>query len=214
MSGWYRTGPAWAVENWEVTPDILTTAKGCTSAYTPLGITATTRKIADYFEEENISHGHTYAFHPLAIAAVAAATSEYQKLIASGLPRRVSKYLEQRLYELEDRHPCIGDVRGIGHFWALEIVKNRETKEPFNVKADKFRKVLMTDRLSAEALKLGLYVAPWYDTLIIAPPLIITEEQVDEGVAILDKALAIADQEAVPTEMPGARSTQTFTRRS
>jgi taurine--2-oxoglutarate transaminase len=213
MSGWYRTGPTWAVQNWDVTPDILTTAKGCTGAYTPLGITATTRKIADYFEEANVSHGHTYAFHPLAISAVAAAISEYQGLIASGLPQRVSRYLEQRLYELEERHPCIGDARGIGHFWALEVVKNRETKEPFDVKADKFQKVLMTDRLSAEAMKLGLYVAPWYDTLIIAPPLIITEAQVDEGVAILDKALAIADREAVPSDMPGARSSQAFTRK-
>ncbi len=88
------------------------------------------------------------------------------------------------------------------------------TKEPFDVKADKFHKVLMTDRIAAEALKLGAYVAAWYDTLIIAPPLIITEEQVDEGVGILDKALEIADREVVPTDIPGARSTQTFIRRT
>jgi len=210
MSGWHRTGPVWAVQNWNVIPDILITAKGCTGAYTPVGLTVTTRKIADYFEEETLVHGHTYSFHPLALSAIPPAVAEYKKLMATGLPQRVSKHLEKRLYELEDRHECIGDARGIGHFWALEIVKNRKTKELFNTKADKFRKVLMTDRIAAEAMKLGLYVAPWYDTLVIAPPLIITEEQVDEGIERLDKALAIADREVVHTDTPGTRSAEAF----
>ncbi|MEE9399241.1 MAG: aspartate aminotransferase family protein, partial [Dehalococcoidales bacterium] len=177
MSGWYRAGSVFAVENWNVIPDIITTAKGCTNAYTPVGLTITTRKIADYFEEEPLIHGHTYAFHPLALSAIAPSVAELKKLMATGLPQRVSKYLEARLYELEDRHQCIGDARGIGHFWALEIVKNRKTKELFNTKADKFRKALMTDKIAAEALKQGLYIVSWYDTLIVAPPLITTEEQ-------------------------------------
>jgi len=210
MTGWYRTGPAWGVQNWNVTPDILTTAKGCTNAYTPVGVTVTTRRIADYFEEETFCHGHTYADHPLALSAIAPAVAEYKKLMATGLPQRVSKYLEKRLYELEDRHECIGDARGIGHFWSLELVKNRKTKELFNTKADKFRKVLMADRVMAEAMKLGLYIAPWYDTLAVTPPLIITEEQVDEAIEILDKALEIADQEVVHTDMPGERSAAAF----
>ncbi len=210
MSGWYRTGPVWAMQNWNVTPDILTTAKGCTAAYTPAGITATTRKIADYFEEETMCHGHTYAFHPLVLSAIPAAVAEYKKLMATGLPQRVSRYLEKKLYELEDHHECIGDVRGMGHFWALEIVKNRKTKERFNTKAEKFHKVLMTDKIAAEAMKLGLYIAQWYDSLTIAPPLIITEEQVDEAVGILDKALEIADREVVHTDIAGSRSTAAF----
>ncbi|MCL0091035.1 aspartate aminotransferase family protein [Dehalococcoidia bacterium] len=211
MTGLYRTGPAWAVQNWDVIPDILTIAKGCTSAYTPVGITATTSKIADYFEEEIMCHGHTYSFHPLALSAIPAALAEYKKLMATGLPQRVSKHLERRLYELEERHECIGDARGIGHFWALEIVKNRKTKERFNTKADKFRKVLMTDAIAAEALKLGLYFAAWYDNLVIAPPLIITEEQVDEGIEILDRALEVADREVEHTDTPGSRSTREMT---
>jgi taurine--2-oxoglutarate transaminase len=210
MSGWYRTGPVWAAQNWNVLPDILTTAKGCTAAYAPVGITVTTRKIADYFEEETLVHGHTYACHPLVLSAIAPSVAEYKKLMATGLPQRVSKYLEKKLYELEDRHECIGDARGIGHFWALEIVKDRKTKEPFNTKADKFRKALMTDKIAAEALKLGLYIVSWYDTLIVAPPLITTEEQVDEGIGLLDKALAIADQEVVHTDIPGSRSAEAF----
>jgi len=113
MSGWYRTGPVWAAQNWNVIPDILITAKGCTGAYTPVGLTVTTRKIADYFEEETLVHGHTYSFHPLALSAIPPAVAEYKKLMATGLPQRVSKYLEKRLYELENRHECIGDARGI-----------------------------------------------------------------------------------------------------
>jgi len=210
MSGWYRTGPVFAVQNWNVTPDILTTAKGCTNAYTPVGITITSKKIADFFEEEPLIHGHTYAFHPLALSAIAPAVAEFKKLMSTGLPQRVSQHLEKRLYELEDRHECIGDVRGIGHFWALEIVKNRQTKERFNTKADKFRKVCMTDRIAAEAMKLGLYLQAWYDNLIIAPPLIITEAQVDEGIEMLDKALEVADREVVHTDTPGSRSSEAF----
>jgi taurine--2-oxoglutarate transaminase len=189
---------------------MITTAKGCTAAYTPVGITITSRKIADYFEEEPLIHGHTYAFHPLTLAAIAPSVAEFKKLMATGLPQRVSPHLAKRLYELEDRHECIGDARGIGHFWALEIVKNRKTKERFNTKADKFRKPLMTDKIAAEAMKLGFYMQAWYDTLIIAPPLIITEDQVDEGIELLDKALAVADQEVVHTDTPGSRSAEAF----
>ena len=210
MTGWYRTGPAWAMQNWNVMPDILTTAKGCTAAYTPVGITVTTKKIKDYFEEETMCHGHTYSFHPLVLSAVPPSVAEYKRLMATGLPQKISGYLEKRLYELEEHHECIGDVRGMGHFWALEIVKNRKTKERFDTKADKFRKVLMPDRIAGEALKRGLYTACWYDTLMVAPPLIITEEQVDEGIGILDKALEIADREVVHTDTPGSRSSGAF----
>jgi taurine--2-oxoglutarate transaminase len=108
---------------------------------------------------------------------------------------------------LADNHICIGDVRGIGHFWALEIVKNRKTKEPFDTKVDKFSgKSLMTVKIAADAMPQGLYMAAWYDTLVIAPPLIITEEQIDEAVNILDKSLLIGDKAAVETDVPVSRS--------
>ncbi len=97
----------------------------------------------------------------------------------------------------------------MGHFWGLEIVKNRQTKEPFNVKADKISgKPLMTAKISGEAMKNGLYIAPWYDTLVIAPPLIMTEAQVDEALDILENALKVADNEAVPAEGPASRSSE------
>jgi len=209
MTGWFRTGKAFAMENWQVTPDILTTAKGATGAYTPAGITAANEKVADFFEEEVFCHGHTYAFHPIAMCAIPAAVSEYKKLMASGLPQKTALYLEEKLYALADRHECIGDVRGIGHFWALEIVKNRKTKEPFNVKAEKFAGgPLMTGKIAANAMQNGLYMAAWYDTLVIAPPLIITEDEIDQAVEILDKSLEIGDKEAVSTGVPASRSSE------
>jgi taurine--2-oxoglutarate transaminase len=209
MSGWFRTGKLFAMDHWNVLPDILTTAKGCTGAYTPLAMTATSKAIADFFEGETLSHGHTYAFHPLALSAVPAAIGEYKRLMKTGLPERASRHLQKRLYELADRHESIGDVRGMGHFWALELVKNRKTKEPFNVKADQFAgKPLMADQVNKDAMGKGLYINAWYDTLILAPPLIITEGEIDEAIAVLDQSLAIADQKAVSAGVPASRTSE------
>jgi taurine--2-oxoglutarate transaminase len=208
MSGWFRTGTAFAMEHWGVTPDFITTAKGASGAYTPVAVTATSEKVAAFFEEEVFCHGHTYAFHPLSAAAIPAAIGELKKLMASGLPQRVAGHLKKRLYELAERHICVGDVRGIGHFWALELVKNRKTREPFDTKADKFgTRAAMTGRVAGDAMQNGVYVSPWYDTLVIAPPLIITEAQVDEALAVLDTSLAIADREALDTGAPVSHST-------
>ena len=209
MSGWFRTGRAFAMEHWGVEPDILTTAKGCTGAYTPVGVTVTTQKVADFFETETLDHGHTYAYHPLTLSAIPAAVSEYKRIMATGLPQKVSLHLKDRLYELGDRHPSVGDVRGIGHFFALELVKNRTTKEPFNVKADRFsRKPLMTSQVSADAMKKGLYVLSWIDTLIITPPLILTQAEVDEAIEILDQSLEIADREVEKSDLPFSKSSE------
>jgi taurine--2-oxoglutarate transaminase len=209
MSGWFRTGTAFAMEHWNVTPDIITTAKGASAAYTPVGITVSSDKVADYFEKELFCHGHTYAYHALAASAIPAAVAEYKKLFKSGLPQSAADHLKQKLYELGEKHQCVGDVRGIGHFWALEIVKNRKTREPFDYKADKLSgKSLMTAQIAGDAMKNGLFMNPWYDTLVIAPPLIITEEQIDEAIHILDKSLEIADKEAVETDTPVSRSSE------
>jgi taurine--2-oxoglutarate transaminase len=209
MSGWFRTGKILAIEHWDVTPDILTTAKGASAAYTPVGITVSSEKVAQYFEEELFCHGHTYAYHPLTASAIPAAIAEYKKLFKTGLPQKASRHLQKKLYELGDKHICIGDVRGIGHFWALEIVKNRKTKEPFDCKADKFSgKSLMTAQIAGDAMRQGLYMAAWYDTLVIAPPLIITEDQIDEAVDILDRSLKIGDQQAVETDVAVSHSAE------
>jgi len=209
MSGWFRTGKAFAMEHWNVIPDIMTTAKGASAAYTPVGLTASSKKVARFFDESLFCHGHTYAYHALAASAIPAAVAEYKKLFDTGLPQRAAAHLEQKLYELADRHICIGDVRGIGHFWGLEIVKDRKTRRPFDTKADKLSgKALMTAKIAGEAMQNGLYMAAWYDTLVIAPPLIITEEQIDEAVDILDRALKIGDAQAVETDVPPSHSSQ------
>ena len=209
MTGWFRTGPAFAMNLWDVQPDIMTTAKGCTGAYTPVGITAASPKVAEFFEDEFFCHGHTYAYHPLALAAVPPAVAEYKRLMDEGLPQRVAAHLKTKLYELADRHACIGDVRGVGHFWALELVKSRKTKEAFNVKPDKIAGApLMTGKVAGECMANGLYISAWIDTLVVAPPLIITEEQVDQAVAILDKALEIADAEADDAGLPASKTSE------
>lgn len=142
---------------------------------------------------KEMCHGHTYSMHPLVLAFISSAIAEYNKIIATGLPQRVSKYLESKLRELSDRHESMGDVRGIGHFWAIELARDRKTKEPFNVKNDESTdKVIMTDKISTEALKRGMYIHNWHDHFTISPPSIITEKEVDEGVQILGKLLVIA----------------------
>lgn len=116
MSGWGRTGEWFVVDKWKVKPDILTTAKGITSAYISLSVTATTREIADYFEDNYFAAGHTYEAHPLALSAGAAGIQEYKRLRLIPRARQQGKYLGQELNSLRGKHPSIGDVRGIGMF--------------------------------------------------------------------------------------------------
>jgi taurine--2-oxoglutarate transaminase len=196
MSGWGRTGKWFAVDHWNVQPDILTTAKGITTAYMPLGLTATTMKIADYFNDHFFSHGHTYEAHPLTLAPAIAAINELKNRGLINRSAVMGEYLKQELLKLKARHISVGDVRGIGLFAALEIVKNRETKEPFNTKDEKFAgKPLFIDKLSAELMKRGVFVQAWVSHFVIAPPLIITGEELDSAVRAFDEVLTLADEE-------------------
>ncbi len=195
MSGWGRTGKWFALDHWNVQPDILTTAKGITSAYVPLGLTATTMKIADHFNENYFAHGHTYEAHPLTLAPAIAAINELKKNDLINRSFEIGEYLKKRLLGLKDEHPSIGDVRGIGLFQAVELVRNRKTKEPFNTKEDKFGgKPLVVDKVSAEMMKNGVYLVSWISHFVIAPPLIISKEEIDFAVNEFDKALRIADE--------------------
>ena len=197
MSGWGRTGKWFAVDHWGVTPDILTTAKGITSAYVPLGLCATSRKIASFFDDHYFAHGHTYEAHPITLAPAVAAISEIERLHLIDRAAETGAYMGARLRELVPKHRSIGDVRGLGLFWAVDLVKNRETKESFNSMADKVAgRTLLVDRIAAEMMNRGVFLQPWISHLVIAPPLIITREEVDTGIAALDAALVIADREA------------------
>ena len=196
MSGWGRTGRWFAVDHWDVLPDILVTAKGITSAYIPLGLCATTRKVASYFDDHFFSHGHTYEAHPLTLAPAVAAIREYQRLNLVERASRMGEYLGSRLKDLMSRHPSIGMVRGLGLFWAVELVKSRRTKQPFNTKRDKISgKPLLVDAISAEMLRRGVAVQGWLSHFVIAPPLIISQEEIDEGICALDESLHLADRE-------------------
>lgn len=196
MSGWGRTGKWFAVDHWGVAPDILTTAKGITTAYMPLGLCATSKKIGDFFDDHYFSHGHTYEAHPLTLAPAVAAIKEYKRLGLIERAAEMGDYLGKKLHALKDKHPSIGEVRGIGLFWAVEIVKNRATKEPFNSYKDKVGGVpLLVDKVAAEMMKNGVFLQSWVSHFVVAPPLIITKEEVDLGVKTLDEALKIADAE-------------------
>jgi taurine---2-oxoglutarate transaminase len=194
MSGWGRTGQWFAVDNWGVVPDILVTAKGITNAMAPLGVCATSREIANHFDDHFFACGHTYEAHPLTLAPAVAAIREYKRLGLIERARTMGALLGTKLRGLAERHPCIGDVRGIGMFWALELVKDRETREPFNVPADKVaRKPMVVDAVAAKLLELGVFCMAWISHLVIAPPLVISEAEIDEAIAALDQALTIAD---------------------
>ena len=194
MTGWGRTGKWFAVDNWGVQPDILVTAKGITSAYVPLGLCATTSKIAAHFDDHYFAHGHTYEAHPMTLAPAVATIQEMQRLDLVNRANKIGAYLGEKLRTLAAKHPSIGDVRGIGLFWAVELVKDKQTKQPFNTMRDKIEgNPLVVDQVAAEALKRGVALQAWVSHFVIAPPLIITEAEVDAGVAALDAGLAIAD---------------------
>ena len=132
MSGWGRTGKWFAVDNWDVVPDIITTAKGLTSGYVPLGAVIVSEPIAKFFEDKMLYCGLTYSGHPLACAAGLATLEVYEEDGLIENAARVGQYLGQRLEEIKHSHPSVGDVRYIGLFSALEIVKDRKTRQPID----------------------------------------------------------------------------------
>jgi len=183
MSGWGRTGKWFAVDNWNVVPDIITTAKGLTAGYVPLGAVIVTDKIADFFEDKMLWCGLTYSGHPLACAAGVATLEVYEEDGLIENAAKVGKHLGERLEAIKARHSSVGDVRYIGLFSAMEIVKNRKTKEPIDP---------LTETQKALRAQ-GLFTFNFHNVLFVVPPLCITEAQLDEGLAIIDEALKITD---------------------
>ncbi|MBI5354360.1 MAG: aminotransferase class III-fold pyridoxal phosphate-dependent enzyme [Chloroflexi bacterium] len=179
MSGWGRTGEWFAVDNWNVTPDIITTAKGITSGYVPLGAVIVSEKISKFFDSHMLSAGLTYNGHALACAAALATIQVYEDEKIFENAKTVGKHLGERLEELKKKHPSVGDVRYIGMFTALELVKNRTTKEPMDLTA--LKNFLVAN---------GVYVFNFKNILFVVPPLVITKEQIDEGLNMIDEGLA------------------------
>ena len=194
MSAWGRVGEWFAVDHWGVRPDLLTTAKGITGAQVPLGLTATTAEVHDAFRDRYFPHGHTYEAHPLTLAPAVAAIGEYRRLGLLEKSRRDGEYLLRRLREIQERHPSVGEVRGMGLFAAVELVKDRKTRAPFNSEDDKLAgRPLVVDGVTSAMLKEGVFCLGWVSHLLIAPPLIVTREELDHGLEVLDRALAVAD---------------------
>jgi taurine--2-oxoglutarate transaminase len=191
MSGFGRTGKWFAVDHWNVSPDIITMAKGLTSAYAPLGAVAMTPEIAAAFDERVFDSGLTYTSHPVSLAA---AVANIQVMKEDGIVEHAASMgpvLHNLLANLGESHPSVGEVRSIGLFGIIELVKNRQTKEPLapwnGISAE------MT-ALRKYCLDHGLFLYTHWHTVLIIPPLIITEEQLREGFRVLDEALKTADR--------------------
>jgi taurine--2-oxoglutarate transaminase len=194
MAGFGRTGKWFAVDHWDVVPDIITMAKGINSGYVPLGAMAIREPIAEWIRTRPFAGGLTYSGHPLACASAVASIEAFREEGIVEQSAANGELFREKLGELQAKHPSIGDVRGLGTFWGLELVKNRETREmlvPFNAAGDQAQPIA---RIGKAALDRGLYLMTHWNVVMACPPLTITREELEEGVAILDDVLSIADE--------------------
>jgi len=191
MAGFVRTGEWFSVDHWKVVPDLITMAKGLTSAYVQLGAVGMRRQIADHFEKNVFYGGLTYNSHPLACAAALATISVYEEDRLIENTRRMGALLTDLLNDLKERHPSVGVTRNIGLFGIVELVRDRETLEPmapFNGTSPEMQELGKFFRQE------GLYTLVRWNTFYTNPPLCINEEQLREAVAIVDRGLEITDR--------------------
>jgi taurine--2-oxoglutarate transaminase len=186
MSGFGRTGKWFAVDHWGVVPDIITMAKGLTSAYAPLGAVAMKPEIAAAFDEHAFESGLTYTSHPVSLAAAVANIQVMKELGLVEHAAAMGPVLHKLMADL-------GDARNIGLFGILELVKDRKTKEPMAPWNGSSPEMVAFRKYCSDH---GLFLYTHWHTVLIIPPLIITEQQLKEGFAVLDKALEITDKAA------------------
>ncbi|MEI7845936.1 MAG: aminotransferase class III-fold pyridoxal phosphate-dependent enzyme [Chloroflexota bacterium] len=191
MSGFGRTGKWFAIQHWNVVPDLMTMAKGLTSAYAPLGAVAIKPEIAASFDEHVFESGLTYTSHPVSLAAAEANINvmRQDKLVENAA--NMGQVLHKLLTDLGESHPSVGDVRSLGLFGIIEVVKNRQTREPMAPWNSNSPQMVALRKACLDA---GLFVYTHWHTILIIPPLIITAEQLQNGFSILDKALELTDQ--------------------
>ena len=190
MSGFGRTGKWFAVDNFGVEPDILTMAKGINSGYVPLGAVGVSDTVGQYIEDKMLYCGLTYSGHPLACAAAVATIEAYrdEKIIENGAAQ--GKTLTKILNDLKAKHPSVGDVRNIGLFGGIELVKDQKTREglvAWNTTGP------MNAAVQKKFLENGGYVYTRWNYIFVVPPLIITDAQMVEAASVLDKGLSVAD---------------------
>jgi taurine--2-oxoglutarate transaminase len=190
MSGFGRTGEWFAINHWKVVPDILTMAKGLTSAYVPLGAVGLRRPIADHFKSNVFYGGLTYNSHPLACAAALATIRVYEedKLIDNA--RRMGTVMCGLMADLQARHPSVGAARSIGLFGLIELIRNRETRHPLAPFNGTSEDMTALSRFFREH---GLYTFVRWNTFFTNPPLCVTEPELREAFSIIDKGLELTD---------------------
>jgi taurine--2-oxoglutarate transaminase len=194
MSGFGRCGEWFAVDVHGVVPDMIATAKGITAGYLPLGALIVSDTIARHFDDKPLMLGLTYSAHPVACAAAVEVLNIYEDEDLIAHAREMGRYVEEQVALLALKHPCIGDFRNTGLLGCLELVKNRVTKEPmapFNARPEE---MTIMNKVAARIKELGMYAFVRWNYVFIAPPLTITQNQVDEGLDIISEALTIADE--------------------
>ena len=194
MVGFGRTGEWLAIDHWGIEPDLITFAKGVNSGYVPLGGVILSDEIYETFAERTYPGGLTYSGHPLACAAaVATIDAMREEGMVENAARLGTEVIGPRLEQIKERHPSVGDVRGLGAFWAVELVKDRTTKEPLAPYGG--TSPAMTE-LMAEVKRLGLLPFQNFNRIHIAPPLNTPDDVLHQGLDILDQTLEVADRHA------------------
>ncbi len=194
MSGFGRTGKWFGVDNYNVVPDMIATAKGITAGYLPLGALIISDKIAKHYDDNVLWLGLTYSAHAVCCAAGNEVLKIYEDEDMIANAEAMGRYIEESVEAMKLLHPSIGDFRNTGLLGCIELVKDRITKEPmvpYNAKADEMGPM---NKVAAKLRELGMYTFVRWNYLFIAPPLCITKDQVDEGLAIISKAITIADE--------------------
>ncbi len=194
MSGFGRTGEWFAVNHWNVKPDIMTMAKGLTSGYAPLGCVAMRTEIAATFDEKPFEGGLTYNAHPISLAAAIANIEVMRQDRIVENAKESGRVMADMLAELVERHPSVGEVRSIGLFGIIEVVKDRKTRQPM---APFGKNSPEMTALKKYLLDKGIYLYTHWHTILLIPPLIITPDELTEAFTIIDKALEITDQATV-----------------
>lgn len=193
MTGWCRTGKMFAFEHFDIKPDIVTFAKGVTCGYVPLGGVVVSKEIAAYFDDNLLSCGLTYSGHPLSCAAGVACVNYYEEADILSNVNEVGQVLGEKLEEMKKNYACVGDVRYIGLFSAIELVKSKETKEAL-VPYGKDPEGIMGKITGL--LKQRKFMTYTHENMIlIAPPLIITKEQLEEELVKVEEVLTIVDRD-------------------
>ncbi|MVN75116.1 aminotransferase class III-fold pyridoxal phosphate-dependent enzyme [Hymenobacter sp. HMF4947] len=193
MSGFGRTGKWFGSDHHGVKVDIMCMAKGITAGYLPLGAVMVDEAISKSFDNKPLPLGLTYSAHPVSCAAAVAVLDIYEEDNLLENTVEMGRYLDQRVAEMMTRHPSIGDWRNTGLFGCLELVKNRATKEPlapWNATPDQMG---VMNQVMAKIKELGMYTFVRWNYIFICPPLSITRDELDEGLAIIAEALKIAD---------------------